>query len=720
MTDQKLSKDKKDKEDLSQVLQSIQASSNLSSAELNFTDSNLSGGDYHKKDLTQLELKGAKFCKANLQGAILNKVNLTGASFEGADLTGAKLNEVILDGANLQQAVLLNAELKEASLKNADLKEANLKNAKFIKAKLEGAVFHRCRIDCDSDFSGAKFGLFRPLPPKPSRPTVPWRTRAVVRQTLLECCTRISEDDDEVTSEDEEDEDLIDVEVGDDGSDVLLATEKNIIEQCLTSTFAFVKPLIATVHLLLETTNNALVESLRILLTTKNVLGDKVKMEEMIKKSMPKIMAILLKTLLLEPLRKKIVDISTSGGDLLTQCHKEFIRRLYKEILKVQEPAADATPTPSDVDNEYIVIIESAKDDIITELEIFLNNEVVPLLKKLLSDTKKKSDKILTDEVFTKMRAVINDKDIDVVVQSLEPLTQNLGKLLSTGLEGVIRKKCNRYIFQLVVQAEKPIKMAEICEEWFAKEIHKETSSQKLQQNLKKYLPKMGSLKRRFITHVLKRGTKYSVKTGDDTVNIETFVAAMKFSRVELNIDEAELNYLLEMIIKLGDMEITIDKWRDAARTWISVLNLRPQLKAEQSMTVVNCIASDDELIKALSSAHALLYSQGSIESLVTDLSNEPGRHIRDHGYRYQSSIRQEIARIKKVRETQIFIISTIGTFVASALIAVFNYFFQGSNWVVPTIVIFALVVVLVFLYLLKKNFMKAANRRHDVRRKDD
>ena len=125
------------------------------------------------------------------------------------------------------------------------------------------------------------------------------------------------------------------------------------------------------------------------------------------------------------------------------------------------------------------------------------------------------------------------------------------------------------------------------------------------------------------------------------------------------------------------------------------------QMKAEKSAYVIDCIASDKGLIKALSSTNALSSSIGSSNSIAADLSNNPGRHVRDYGYRYQRSIRQEIARIQKVREFQILFISFIGTAFASSMIALFNYIFKlagdkfTSWWWLVAIVIGGIIILL-------------------------
>mmetsp|Transcript_13862 Transcript_13862/g.20674 ORF Transcript_13862/g.20674 Transcript_13862/m.20674 type:complete len:109 (-) Transcript_13862:62-388(-) len=90
-------------------------------------------------------------------------------------------------------------------------------------------------------------------------------------------------------------------------------------------------------------------------------------------------------------------------------------------------------------------------------------------------------------------------------------------------------------------------------------------------------------------------------------------------------------------------------------------MNLSRRTKSKKGANVIKCITSDKGVEDALSSANALLGSIGRSSSIAANLSNNPGRHIRDHGYTYQEAITEEIARIQKIRESQILFVSFIG-----------------------------------------------------------
>jgi len=276
----------------------------------------------------------------------------------------------------------------------------------------------------------------------------------------------------------------------------------------------------------------------------------------------------------------------------------------------------------------------------------------------------------------------------------LDPMHEKLSKLLSSGIEGILSKfltnHCNSEIKKLAQMTKNHIKMAEKFEEILIEKC------KSLGNKMNSYFSKGArTFKRNMIKPTLNAATQYSVKVGGgQEATIHTMISAVRLSRVELKTTEAELVYLLDKLVRIEEMDVTAEKWRDAAQTWMSLINLRAQLKAERSIAVIDCIASDERVLEALSAAKALLHSIGGSNTIVSKISNEPGRHIRDNGYRYQRTIRQEIAQIQKIREFQVLLISFIGTAIASAFIALFNYLFRFAGdafiswWQLPLIMI--------------------------------
>jgi ribosomal protein S6E (S10) len=255
----------------------------------------------------------------------------------------------------------------------------------------------------------------------------------------------------------------------------------------------------------------------------------------------------------------------------------------------------------------------------------------------------------------------------EVLTALLDPMHEKLSKLLSSGIEGILSKfltnHCNSEIKKLAQMTKNRIKMAEKFEEILIEKC------KSLGNKMNAYFPK-GTFKRNMIKPTLNAATQYSVKVGGgQEATIHTMISAVRLSRVELKTTEAELVYLLDKLVKIEEMDVTAEKWRDAAQTWMSLINLGPQLNAERSIAVINCIASDEMVLYALSAAKALRYSIGGSNTIVSILSNEPGRHIRENGYRYQRTIRQEIVQIQKICRFQVLLISFIVYFLKCTVV---------------------------------------------------
>jgi len=115
----------------------------LQDAQLTGVD-DLSGGDFFKTNLSNLDLSNAILQNADLRGADLSRSNLSGADLSGADLRGANLSGANLVGANLSQADLRVAILTGANMN--DTTQIDDKWRRVWKIVTEGAA--------DQDLSG--------------------------------------------------------------------------------------------------------------------------------------------------------------------------------------------------------------------------------------------------------------------------------------------------------------------------------------------------------------------------------------------------------------------------------------------------------------------------------------------------------------------------------------------------------------------------------------
>ena len=152
---------------------------------------------------------------------------------------------------------------------------------------------------------------------------------------------------------------------------------------------------------------------------------------------------------------------------------------------------------------------------------------------------------------------------------------------------------------------------------------------------------------------------------------------AWQRSRVALTTDENQLVYLSEEIKKLKDKESTAANWRDTAEGWISVLELRGQLRVECGQSVLECMAADEKVLQALGAAKGLMHIEGEAPpaALVTIISQGPGAHIRKHGYRYTRRLDKELVLIRRLKELQMRAVTGVGTLLVATSVAVGNYF---------------------------------------------
>ena len=123
-------------------------------------------------------------------------------------------------------------------------------------------------------------------------------------------------------------------------------------------------------------------------------------------------------------------------------------------------------------------------------------------------------------------------------------------------------------------------------------------------------------------------------------------------SRVELNTDEYQLVHLSEELKKLKDKDSTAANWRDSVEGWISVLELRGELRVECGQSVLECMAADERVLGALGVAMTLIDIAGEPPAaLIAMIAQGPGVHIRKHGYRYKWRIDEELELIRRIKE---------------------------------------------------------------------
>eukprot|EP00964_Phaeocystis_antarctica_P003439 scaffold1847_cov59-Phaeocystis_antarctica.AAC.4 len=245
-----------------------------------------------------------------------------------------------------------------------------------------------------------------------------------------------------------------------------------------------------------------------------------------------------------------------------------------------------------------------------------------------------------------------------------------LSKRITKGLMGAASKPLQG----IGHGAEQTLALSLKFEQHLNKELNKvDEAAQKL---LRRHLPE-GSLRARAFDVLLKTATKYEVRVDGFEGSFDMLRLAWRRSRVALNTDENQLVYLSEKLKKLEDKESTAANWRDAAEGWISVLELRGQLRVQCGQAVLECMAADRKVLEALGAAKALMHIEGDTppSALVAIIAQGPGAHIRKHGYRYARRIDKELVLIRRVKELQMRAITGAGTLFVATSIAVGNYF---------------------------------------------
>jgi uncharacterized protein YjbI with pentapeptide repeats len=123
--------------------------------------------DFESKEMTGIDLSGARLSGASFDSSVLREAN-----FKRAELEGGFLADCQLDNANLSQASLymvhgFRASFRGADLSNGEFLGCEFSEADFTNANLQGAFFgpsnisHRTRL-CQArlrgaDLSGTRF-----------------------------------------------------------------------------------------------------------------------------------------------------------------------------------------------------------------------------------------------------------------------------------------------------------------------------------------------------------------------------------------------------------------------------------------------------------------------------------------------------------------------------------------------------------------------------------
>ena len=162
-----------------------------------------------------------------------------------------------------------------------------------------------------------------------------------------------------------------------------------------------------------------------------------------------------------------------------------------------------------------------------------------------------------------------------------------------------------------------------------------------------------GGLRSRLLKTTLTATTQYEVSVGGFSGSFDMVRLASTCSRAKLTKHENELVYLKEELKKLKEMTTSDQTWRDVTKSWQATLALNKSLDVERGRAVLQCIASDEKLLKALGVAKALYDIEGDAPMEVVKRLNDGTAHIRTHAYKYDKLISLELVRIQRVKDMQ-------------------------------------------------------------------
>jgi uncharacterized coiled-coil protein SlyX len=183
-----------------------------------------------------------------------------------------------------------------------------------------------------------------------------------------------------------------------------------------------------------------------------------------------------------------------------------------------------------------------------------------------------------------------------------------------------------------------------------------------------------GGLRSRLLKTTLTATTQYEVSVGGLSGSFGMVRLASTCSRSKLTKHENELEYLKEKLKKLEEMTTSEQTWRNVSESWQAILALLKSVEVERGAAVLQCIASDEKLLKALGMAKTLYKIKGEVPAnLVMRLNDGAGGHICTHAYKYDKLISLELVRIQRVKDMQWKAVTLGGSALVATMIGTAN-----------------------------------------------
>ena len=172
------------------------------------------------------------------------------------------------------------------------------------------------------------------------------------------------------------------------------------------------------------------------------------------------------------------------------------------------------------------------------------------------------------------------------------------------------------------------------------------------------------------IKRMLRSTTAYTMRSSGFAAYFDMIKAAATYTRRQLAREEQDLLYVIEQIKKLQELPTTPETFRDVVDTWVSLLDLIPQISSQRGLAVLQCLSSDKKLLEAIGAGRALRDTVGDKPptSIVSRINKDAGQRIRTHAYKFLRALEQEITIVRRTKDHQARGVALIG----SALISVF------------------------------------------------
>ena len=131
---------------------------------------------------------------------------------------------------------------------------------------------------------------------------------------------------------------------------------------------------------------------------------------------------------------------------------------------------------------------------------------------------------------------------------------------------------------------------------------------------------------------------------------------------------------------KVREADINEHGWVDVYESWQAVFGLRSKLDSSCAQQILTAIVSDETVLSGLCAAHTFRnarFTGKPPQTLLLQLKQGPGKHMKAHAYEYTSKLDNELSRISRVQTLQQRFIALVGSTIVSIMIVIAQYVSQ-------------------------------------------